>query len=253
MRRVVAVAALVLLGPFALTACGGGGSTSSSRTATLTPVAYVKSAARKTAGQTSEHVAVRGSVSANGQGLTVSGDGDFAQHSGSMHVDFNAAGLGGAIDAVLDGTDLYLKSPLFTAALPQGKSWLKLDLSKATNAGGVDLSTLVAQDPAQTLARLRSISNVTEVGTEQLGGVDTTHYRGRTARTGVAPAGVYDLWIGKDDGYIHRVKIASVPGPKQRLETTVDFSNFGADVNVAVPPASETFDATNLKIPGLGG
>jgi hypothetical protein len=34
---------------------------------------------------------------------------------------------------------------------------------------------------------------------------------------------------------------------------TADLSAFGEDVNVAVPPASETFDGSNSTIPGLGG
>jgi hypothetical protein len=256
MRR-AALGVLALVATSALAACGGGGGGSSdgssngSSMATIAPVAYVKSAARKTAGVTSEHVALKGSAALNGQALIVTGDGDFAQHSGSMHFDFNAGGLSGTIDATLDGTDLYLRSPLFTAALPPGKTWLKIDLTKVANANGVDLSTLISQDPSQTLARLRSISNVTELGTEQVGGVATTHYRGRVTKAATAPAGVYDVWIGTDDRFVHRMKVASVIGPRQHVVTTVDLSDFGKTVTVDVPPASETYDATNLKIPGL--
>jgi hypothetical protein len=252
MRRVTA-AALLLLAPFAFVACGGGGggSGSSSDAAMISPAAYVKSAARTTAQQTSQHVALKGSATLGGQAVLVTGDGDFAQHSGAMHFDFNAGGLSGSMDVRLDGTDLYLKSPLFSAALPPGKTWLKLDLSKATNAHGVDLSTLVSQDPAQTLARLRSISKVTKVGTEQVGGVATTHYRGRVTKAAAAPAGVYEVWIGNDDNFVHRLQFASVIGPNQHVVTTVDLWDFGKPVTVDVPPASDVYDATNLKIPGL--
>lgn len=254
MRR-IALTLIVLVTPFALAACGGGGGSSNgssngSTIATVSPAAYVKSAAQKTAKQGSQHVALKGSVTANGRSVIVTGDGDFDQDSGSMHFDFNAGGLSGSIDVRLDGTDLYLRSPLFAAALPQGKTWLKLDLSKAAKASGVDLSTLVSQNPSQTLARLRSISTVTKVGTEQIDGADTTHYRGRATRAAAA-GGVYDIWIGNDDHFIHRMRVSSVLGPQQRLVTTVDLSDFGKDVTVDVPPASETYDVTNLKIPGL--
>jgi hypothetical protein len=253
MRRALLVM-LLLLAPLAFAACGGGGSSSSSSSsnaASITPAAYVKSAARTTAKQTSQHVTLNGSATLGGQSVLVTGDGDFAEHSGAMHFDFNAGGLSGTIDVRLDGTDLYLKSPLFAAALPPGKTWLKIDLSKTANANGVNLSTLISQDPSQTLARLRSISKVTKVGTEQIDGVAATHYRGRVTKASAAPAGVYDVWIGNDDGFIHRMRVSSVLGPQQHVVTTVDLSDFGKPVTVDVPPASDTYDATSLRIPGL--
>ena len=57
---------------------------------------------------------------------------------------------------MIQGTTLYVRSPLFADALPKGKTWLKLDLSKQASAQGLDLTTLAAQDPAQTLARLQA-------------------------------------------------------------------------------------------------
>jgi hypothetical protein len=251
MRR-LALAAVLLVAPLSLVACGGGSSSSGSSTvsAQITPVAYVKSAASNTAAQESVHVALKAAVAVSGEALSMSGAGDFAKDTGSVHVDFSAGGMSGGVDAVLDGTDLYLRSPLLAAALPQGKSWIKVDASKAAGRG-VNLSSLVAQSPAQTLARLRSISTVTEVGTEQLDGVTTTHYRGRATKGATAPAGTYDVWIGKDDDYVHRLKFAAVLGPGQRIDTTVDFSDFGKTVTVDVPPASETVDASTLKLPGL--
>src|SRR2546423_7368097 len=81
-----------------------------------------------------------------------------------------------------DALPLYMRSPLFADALPKGKTWLKLDLAKAAAAQGLDLSSLGAQSPTQTLAQLGGLASVTEVGDEQIGGADTTHYRGRIAK-----------------------------------------------------------------------
>jgi outer membrane lipoprotein-sorting protein len=246
---------LLLVMPLALVACGGGG-TSSSSELKLSPTAYVKQAAQKSSAASSVHMKLKGSVTVpGGQSVVLSGDGGFVKHDGSFRLDFNAGGLGGSIDAVIQGTQLYVRSPLFADALPKGKTWLKLDLSKQASAQGLDLTKLAAQDPAQTLARLSSLGNVKEVGTEQVDGVDTTHYRGRLAtQTAGATAGPFDVWVGKDDGYVRRMQFATgAAGSTPSTHLTMDLSDFGTDVTITVPSAAETADATTLNIPGLGG
>jgi uncharacterized protein YdeI (BOF family) len=261
MRRGVLV---LLVLPLTLAACGGGSKSASEPT--LSPVAYVKSAAAKTGQAKSEHMALKGSVTVSGQLVTLSGSGDFdnTNRVGSVKIDFNAGGLSGTIDEVISGTMVYMRSPLFSDALPQGKTWISIDLAKAAARQGIDFSSLGAQDPTQTLAQLRGLGNVTEVGTEG----ELTHYRGRIdvaklpqgakvqALTN-ATYGPYDVWIGKDDGYVHRVKLSFATGAagaaRQRIATTIDFSDFGKDVSVSAPSDAETFDATNKNIPGLGG
>ena len=265
MRRGVLV---LLVVPLTLAACGGG-SKSASETK-LTPVAYVKSAAMKTGKVTSEHMALKGSVSVSGQLVTINGDGDFDNPNrvGSMSMSFNAGGLSGSIEEVIKGTVIYMRSSLFADALPKGKTWISIDLQKAAARRGIDLSSLGAQDPAQTFAQLQALGNVTEVGQETIGGADTTHYRGQVDAAKLAQGskvkalttakyGKYDVWIGKDDGYVHRVKFAFGLGTtatgRQRVATTIDFSSFGKDVSVSTPSDAETLDATNMSIPGLGG
>jgi hypothetical protein len=262
--------ALLMLVVLPLAACGGGGK-SSSQASNLTPVAYVKSAAAKTAQAPSEHSAVTATVGLAGQTVTLTGSGDFdnKSHQGFMHVDFAVAGLTGTVDEVLDGTTIYMKSPLFSDGLPKGKTWLKLDLEKALASKGIDFSALLSQNPSQTLAQLQTSGNVTKVGEETIGGVDTTHYRGRinpatlpqgakiVALTG-AKYGPYDLWIGNDDGYVHRMTLsyslkASQGAARQAIAMTMNFSDFGKDVTITVPSASESFDATAATINGLGG
>ena len=247
MRR-AAVVLLVL--PLVLAACGGG--KSGSQAVKLTPVAYVKGAAKKTSSATGLHMKLKASVTISGQPVVVSGNGDFVKRKGSLLLDFNAGGLAGTIDTVIQGTGLYLKSPLFADALPQGKTWVRLDLAKAAASNG--LESLAAQDPATTLTRLASLRNVKEIGEEQIGGVDTTHYRGRVAKS-VAGAtyGPVNVWVGKDDGYVHRVAFTLTTPEKQKLGATLDFSDFGKDVTVTVPAAADTADGSTLQIPGLGG
>jgi hypothetical protein len=180
-----------------------------------------------------------------------------------MTVHANVQGLDVEIDEVLDGTIVYMKSPLFAAALPAGKTWLKLDLAKVGKSQGIDLSQLMGQDPAQSFAQLQASGQVTKVGDETIDGVDTTHYRGRidlsklpqgakVAALAHAKYGPYDVWIGKDDGYVRRVR-SSYTLQQQSIGLTMNFSDFGKDVSVNVPAAAETADATSQSIQGLGG
>src|SRR4051812_15897938 len=137
MRRLVLLLVVLLLA-----ACGGGSKQASGPE--LTPVAFVKSSAAKTAKATSEHLAMTGSVTVSGQSVALNGKGDFdnTKRTGALHVDFNAGGLAGTIDEVIDGTVVYMKSPLFADALPKGKTWIKIDLQKAGASKGIDFSTL---------------------------------------------------------------------------------------------------------------
>lgn len=256
---------LLVLLVLPLASCGGG-SKSSGQPSNMTPVAYVKSSAAKTAQTPSEHVALKGSLTVGGTLVTVDGTGDFdnAKQLGSMHADFSAGGLSGTLDEVLNGTTIYLQSPLLTSNLPKGKTWLKLDLQKAAPKG-VDLSALTTQSPTKLLSQLQAAGNVTKVGDETFNGSATTHYRAKldvsklpkVAALAHATYAPLNIWIGKDDGYVHRIQTAYTikvaNASAQSIALTVDFSDFGKSVSVSVPPASAAADGTGQAIPGLGG
>ena len=266
MRR-VAIAFLVL--PLTLAACGSGGM-SNTEAPKLTPLRSVKSAATKTALAKSQHITLEGSSTTAGTPIQISGSGDFdnTKKLGSIHADFSAAGLSGTIDEVMNGTALYLKSPLFSAALPPGKTWLKLDLQKVGKSKGIDFSALLSQDPSSALAQLQASGNVTEVGDETIDGADTTHYRAHidpaklpqgAQRQALANAkyGPLDIWIGKDDGYVRRVRTSystkTGTSARQAVALTMGFSDFDKAVSVSILADSETLDVTDKAIMGLGG
>ena len=223
MRR--ALLAFVLL-PLVLAACSG---TEARVAQTLTPAASVRQAATKTAAATSVHVTLDASGGSGVLTGSVSGSGDFdiANHRGSFEL--RLARLG-TIDAVVDGTSAYIKAPFLSAFLPAGKTWLKLE-------GRTSRLNVVPHNPKQVLARLKRLANVRVVGDETIAGVSTTHYHG-SARRG---QGTFDIWIGKDDGYVRRIQAAGENG-----SGVVNFSNFGDPVTVTVPPASDTVAGTNL-------
>lgn len=208
----------------------------------------VENAAVKTASAGSERLALEATATAAGQQVTVSGHGAFdsKKRLGSLTVSFTAGTISAALDEVLSGTQLYLKSPVLAAGLPAGKSWLRIDLAKVANA-----SILAAQDPSQALTYLKTLKSVTLVGKDSIG----THYTA-TIDTSKLPAALagqlgnakYDVWVGSD-GYVHRITL--VTAGSATLTATSTLSGFGTPVTVTVPPASQT--QTTTTIPGLGG
>lgn len=243
MRRTLVIAVI----PLVLAACGGGGKKTSAGAGTSNTSA-VESAAAKTVNAGSEKLTLQAIAMAGGQRVTVTGNGAFdsKKRLGSLHVSFSAGSISSALDEVLSGTQLYLKSPLLAAGLPAGKTWLKIDLAKVANA-----SVLADQDPSQALTYLRTLKSVKLVGKDATG----THYSA-TIDTSKLPSVVaaqlgnatYDVWVGTD-GYVHRIKLVTAGSTK--VTATSNLSDFGTAVNVTVPPASQTF--TTTKIPGLGG
>ncbi len=254
--RRIAVVLLLLALPLAAAACGGG--KKSSTTTASTPTDAVTAAAKKTADAGSMKMGLTAAAT-GGTKIAVAGAGGFdtSKHEGQLHLRFNASGISSTMDVVLSDNKVYLRSPLFSVVLPTGKTWVELDLSKGATAGGIDLSSLLAQDPTDALDALQSASTVTEVGTVQLGGVSTTRYKATVKKSSGSAkiGGVYDVWVG-EDGYIHRVRtvVAGTSGSAAGAVTaTSSLSGFGEPVTVTVPPASQTVVSSNGSIPGLGG
>ena len=228
MRRVRLV---FLVLPLALAACGGSQYGTAERA--LTPKASVQQAATKTSGVTSLRVALSAAGSAGMLSGSVTGRGGFdnANHRGSFHLDVSEYG---SFDLVVDGRTAYVKAPFLKTFLPAGKTWLKLD--------GANVSAkAVPQDPKRALARLKKLADVEVVGDETIDGVTTTHYHG----SGRLGHGTFDAWIGKDDGYVRRLR-ASENGQNGNGHVIANFSDFNEPVEVTAPPASETVDAKSL-------
>lgn len=265
MRR-LGISALLLALPLGAAACGGGSkSPASSATSSVSAISAIKAAARKTSLAGSEHMTLNVAGATSGEKLAVKGQGDFdnTQHIGSLHMNFSVSTINSTIDVVLSHNDMYLKSPLFAVVLPTGKTWLKLDLAKEAKSQGLSLNTLLSQDPTKTLSSLQSLRAANVVGTEQVDGVSTTHYRATidpsklpgASAAGVSQPGVYNVWVG-DDGYVHRMRDRVVTGTgakKAIVNLTADLSDFGKPVTVTLPPAGQTATTNGSSIPGLGG
>jgi hypothetical protein len=265
MRRAMVLAAL----PLALAACGGGSKSGSSSHGAATPLQIVQRAGKKTAAVSSEHLDMVVTASVQGQNVKVTGNGDFdnTKHVGSVVAHAAVQGIDLQIDEVLSGSLLYMKSPFFAAMLPKGKTWLKLDLAKAAKTKGIDFDSLVSQDPSRNFTELQASRDAVRVGDETVDGAPSTHYRGhvdiskipqgaKIQRTTGVNYGPYDVWIGRDDGLVHRLITSysyNVAGERQTANLTMNFSNFGDAVNVQVPPAADVADMSQQNLGALGG
>jgi hypothetical protein len=199
---------------------------------------------------------------------------------------FGAGGSGGPdlspdawqIEAIQDGAVVYLRFPAIAEQLPAGKTWVRVDAQESAKAAGLDLSDLeqfTGEDPRTLLDFLEGVSGEIEtVGSEELRGVTTTHYRAtidlrnyeRLVPPGerkairamlgdlVEQAGLtempVDVWLD-DDGYVRKVYLsfaASPAGPAGALEASVvlELYDYGADVAIVPPPAADVADASAL-------
>jgi hypothetical protein len=164
---------------------------------------------------------------------------------------------------------------LLSSQLPGGQQWIKLDLSKLGKSAGLDLSKLLSgsqMQPGDLLSLLQTEgAKIHKVGPATVNGTATTHYRvvvdtrSRLKDLTTSPllAGVAaqvpripeDVWIGKD-GLVRRVRVSlNLPHGATAVRTTMamDLYDYGAQVDIAAPPSSQVFDATELAQQGLGG
>lgn len=186
------------------------------------------------------------------------------------------------LDVRLDGTVIYMRFALMEAELPKGKSWVKVDLATMPDAGAAFEQMRAfsdSSDPRQLLPYLRSLSDGVEVvGTEEVRGAATTHYR---AQLDVAKAlaqaakqagagtqqGIFDqlqgmagletipvdVWVDADN-LLRRFELSFSAAPEGatgdlKASLTMEMFDYGESIDVETPPASETVDARD--IPGF--
>jgi hypothetical protein len=214
------------------------------------------------------------------------GEFDYERQTGRLSYDMSELipGAGtGDLEMVQQGVVFYMKFPAGTdAQLPQGKEWVKFDLAALGEGTGIDLgqlSQLNQGDPSQMLRYLRGASKgVEEVGEEAVRGTDTTHYRAdvdlekaieqsldevpaetrealresakRLRELMVGETVPVDVWID-EDGLARRMRLEygmKAPGQSGdlQMEMTMEFFDFGIDVDARPPPAEETVDIQTL-------
>jgi hypothetical protein len=239
---------------------GGGGATASS--------GDISRAAQKTARAGSleaEFALSGGSLKGDGSGVFNTGKGA----SGQLTMTVTVSGRQIPVDTIITGNVFYMRSPALTQRLAEGKQWIKVDLGKIARQGGPDVGALFSSPtPVNALAYLIGTSTVEKVGSDSVGGVDTTHYRVTVdlrraekrargtlrevvkrvlARGGIAKLPL-EVWVDDRD-YIRRV-IYDETAPGQRpTRVKMDLHDFRAHVPITPPPSNSVVDFNDA----LGG
>lgn len=288
----LAAAGALVAGTVAVSGCGA--------SATLDPIARAAEVSSRQSGVTLV-MSMRFSSPALPAGtyaITANGSFDQRARSGEMTMDlsgvpgFSALGGGGSgqVRMVFLYPTVYMNMPFLVGKLPEGKTWMKLDLTKAAAAAGLDassLSSLNQSDPTQFLSYLRGSSGaIISLGSETVNGVRTTHYQARLQlahvldslpgneqaaakaaleKLGAGAGGIpVDVWIDAQSR-VRRMQMsftapggaaggaagASAAAAGLSVSVTIDFKSYGAIPPVVAPPAGEVFDATAAATAGI--
>ncbi len=200
-------------------------------------------------------------MDAGGQEITATGEGafDFDGQIGEMTMTMEGAGLpqGLEIEMIVDGKFAYMKMP---ADLGMGSGWYRMDMSSMPGVGANGASQF-SQDMSQYLEFLRGASEgeIEEVGTEEIDGVTTTHYKAELsfekileqlpegeveqfeaqldALGGSVDSVPAEVWID-EDGLPRRMKMTmsmDVQGQSMDMDMAFDFFDYGVEVDVQPP------------------
>jgi hypothetical protein len=184
------------------------------------------------------------------------------------------------------GSVMYMRMPFLQVAAPQLKPWIKVDLSEIGKGLGINLDELVQlsnqTDPTRALDYLRAAGKVQKLGDATVRGVKTTRYKGvidleryakqleqkgggKAAASSIrkvielsgATTMPIELWIDEDSLVRRMVWKQTVSAGAGQAPTTVkatmDLSDYGVDVHVVTPPASQTSSFEDLQKLGEGG
>jgi len=174
-------------------------------------------------------------------------------------VSFGDQALPGGMRSILLGETLYLKVDALRTLTGDAKPWVKVDLNEAGAQSGVNFQDLLTQarqyDLANSVKMLTASQDVKAVGTETVGGVETTHYSGtfpveaalsqlspevrEHARAQMAELRdmKFDAWIDAE-GLPRKISMSGTAG-EGSISTTMQFRAFNEQVNISEPPADQ--------------
>ena len=191
-----------------------------------------------------------------GTTTTMSGEARYGSDSIEMHVTSTGAQ---AMEMIMMGDMLYMKS----ADLGVGDKWLEIDINDPSSM----MSMLgKSTDPEAMFKSMDKPKKLELLGEEEVDGVATNHYRitmdpKQYMEAMEFPAEmaqfmpkeiVSEMWVDADDlprKFSQTTETPAVGGGQPTTSTTEGFyRDFGTDVDIEAPPASEISDE---KIPGL--
>jgi hypothetical protein len=266
--------AATLLAVLLLAACGGDA---------LSPRDALVQAQRKTAQVKTYRMSLTGTTTIPQAGrLDFEGNGEFDATARRGHTAMDMEQVG-EVEVVMDKLVMYLRMDLLRQQAPELKPWIELDLQRVGKEVGVDFQSLMQlgqqQNPTQSLQQLRAAGEVEEVGEELVRGEETTHYRttvdlerqaqlvqrnnpraADSIRNTVKLTGQrkvpMEIWVDGDQ-LVRRMKwTQKLPAgdEKATTTTTMELYDFGADVEIELPPPNQVTTFEELtKLTQAGG
>ncbi|MFF6915718.1 DUF1396 domain-containing protein [Streptomyces sp. NPDC012466] len=239
----------------------------------MTPAAAVAKAAKNTEDITSLQYRMKGSVPESGR---VEGEASMRLKptiAMSMKMKAPDQAAGQTVEIRLVDKAMYLGGGAEMAKEMDGKRWLKFDLSGSDAAKDLDKmgsTSQAEQNPAAESTFLTGAKDVKEVGSEQVDGVETTHYTGTVTLADLRASlkddkaetrkqreksikqyeklGVdkftMDMWVdGEDHTKQFRMKGQADKGP---MDMTITFLDYNKPVTVTAPPAKDVADLSEM-------
>lgn len=225
-----------------------------------------------------------------GEEMTLDGVFDFVEKRAQLTLTGESFGIGGDTEVRYDFGDsvvMYVALPSESVATG-GAGWLELDLAEALAQAGldVDLAAIIqsqSSDPTSALQYLAGAETVTEIGTEEVRGVETTHYEvvvSYPKMVANAPEAIradlqklvdlytvdtlpMEVWIDDEDrvrrfSYVIDYDTIEFPdamdvGPLAGTTASVaaEFYDFGIPVDVILPDPADTVTVAALRAQAL--
>ncbi len=269
-RRLVppTVAALVLVLPGTAVAASGGGSSATKQ---------IRASVDRTAASLKQ-ASLSGAVTVNASGkkvsITLNGQLDLVTHDGIVNVDLGSVtSQPVSIEERIVNGIVYVNFGSLFGALDQGlppelagKPWVSIDPKALIGHPGAagQLGTTGGTDPTGQLAALRGIQNAQKVGSDDIDGTPTTHYRGTVdVKTAIAnapqsvqqqvaaalasiPGGKVPVEVWLDaGGAVRKLSLALTPtvnGKKTSVQVSFRLGDLSTPVNVTPPPPDQVVD-----------
>jgi hypothetical protein len=212
-------------------------------------------------------------IEVDGQVIEADGVADMARQQLSLELPI--PGQDEAIEMIVEGRTLYMQVPEEGRAdLGVSTPWISIDTERAGQAvSGITGGLGGTSDPSDALAGLRGVAEggVRRIGTEELRGVETTHFQAevdlrraleesgaiadpeafqRFAAQLGGGAATYDVWLD-GDGLVRKLRFGT-PVQGSEVSVAMELYDFGEATVARIPAPEDVTDITDQAIAQAG-